>query len=324
MPIVAPQKIKVPFWQFNGHLQTIVPSMNRKIPSIDYRRERINTSDDDFLDLDWVQNDNKRIVIVSHGLEGGADRHYCKGIAKLFSQNQWDVLAWNCRSCSGELNKLPRFYHHNDVKDMSLILDTVRAKGYAEISLVGFSMGGAISINVLGDQSTNTDDVIGCVAVSTPIDLKTCSDELEKKTKGFYNQKFFKKLKAKVIAKAQIMEGIDATPLLENKIVSLRGFDQYYTAPLHGFESAEEFYYQASPERRIKEVKKPFLVLNALNDPFLTKESYPFKLAEKSKYLYLETPKKGGHVGFCMKDSDWTYAELRSLEFLNNFSKYQK
>lgn len=320
MPIIEPQKMRLPFWQFNGHLQTILPSIKRKIEGFEYVRERIPTYDHDFLDLDWSRNNNKRIVVISHGLEGGADRHYCKGMAKLFNENNWDALAWNCRSCSGELNKLPRFYHHADIKDMNLVLKAVREKGYEEIALVGFSMGGAISLNTLGSSEVDTYDIIGAVAISTPIDLKTCSDELEKKTKSFYNQKFFKKLKRKVIEKSKSMADIDATPLLNKEIKTLRGFDKLYTAPLHGFKTAEDFYYAASPERRIHLIEKPFLLLNALNDPFLTKESYPIELAKKSNYLYLETPKKGGHVGFCLKDSEYTYAELRSLEFLNNYS----
>ncbi|KXX69729.1 YheT family hydrolase [Flammeovirga sp. SJP92] len=322
MPIVKPQKYKVPFWHFNGHLQTILPSIQRKIEGITYKRERIELEDGDFFDFDWLKNGNQRLVVVLHGLEGGTDRHYCKGIAKLFSEHQWDVLGWNCRSCSGEINRLPRFYHHGDIKDVEVVLAEIEKHNYKEIAFVGFSMGGAISLNTLGTPSLNLSKVIGAVAVSTPIDLKTCSDELEKRSKRFYNQKFYKKLSAKVVAKTKVMDGLDDTQIQEGKINSLRDFDHFYTAPLHGFKSTDDFYYQASPERKIHNIQKPVLLLNALNDPFLTKESYPFNLAKESKYLYLEAPKKGGHVGFCRDKEYYTYSEQRSLEFLNNCSAF--
>ncbi|AZQ62480.1 alpha/beta fold hydrolase [Flammeovirga pectinis] len=317
MPLLKSIKLKTPFWHFNGHLQTILPSLQRNIDDVEYKRERITTPDKDFLDFDWSCQNNKRIVIISHGLEGGADRHYCKGIAKLFNNNNWDALAWNCRSCSGELNKLPRFYHHGDVEDFKLVVDKAIERGYQEIALVGFSMGGAISMNALGTKKFPTQKIIGAVAVSTPIDLISSSDELEKKSKSFYNQKFFKKLKKKVIAKSKYIPELDASPLLNEQIKSLRGFDENYTAPLHGFKNAHDFYYNASVERRMDKIEKPVLILNAKNDPFLTEKSYPIEFVKTCDNIYLEMPKNGGHVGFCIVNSQFTYAEIRSLEFLN-------
>jgi len=104
MPILQPKPFKVPFPQFNGHLQTIFPSQFRSIEGVNYKRERIFTPDEDFLDLDWSKVGSDKIVILSHGLEGGADRHYIRGTVKVFNQAGWDACAWNCRSCSGEMN----------------------------------------------------------------------------------------------------------------------------------------------------------------------------------------------------------------------------
>ena len=108
MPLIKESSYKPPFYLKNAHLATIVPNMLRKVNGIKYHRERIDTSDGDFLDLDWIKDKGEKLVIISHGLEGSSDRHYIKGTAKLFSNNGWDVLAWNCRSCSGELNRKPR------------------------------------------------------------------------------------------------------------------------------------------------------------------------------------------------------------------------
>ncbi len=112
MPIVTPQRFSPPLHQFNGNLQTIIPSIFRKIPGIQYQRERLNTPDGDFIDIDWSRVNSDKIILVSHGLEGNTERHYIKGTVKLFNRAGWDACAWNCRSCSGEMNRLPRFCHH--------------------------------------------------------------------------------------------------------------------------------------------------------------------------------------------------------------------
>ena len=104
-----------PAYLRNGHLQTVVPSVFRKVKGVDYERERLELPDGDFLDLDWLDSRSKRLLIVTHGLEGDSHRHYVKGTAKLFSAAGWDVLAWNCRSCSGEMNRAFRLYNHGEM-----------------------------------------------------------------------------------------------------------------------------------------------------------------------------------------------------------------
>lgn len=143
MPIIDTQKsFTPPLLQWNGHIQTIIPSIKRTIEG-SYVRERIILSDGDFLDLDWKKTGSNRLVIITHGLEGSSERHYVKAPAKLLSQNGFDVLAWNCRSCSGELNHTPTLYHHGDIKDISEVVQYGLSQGkYDSFDLVGFSMGG--------------------------------------------------------------------------------------------------------------------------------------------------------------------------------------
>ena len=123
-----------PFYQFNGHLQTIIPGIFRKVKGVNYDRERLELSDGDFLDLDWIRKGNKNIVLLSHGLEGDSDRQYILGAAKYFSQNGWDVLAWNCRSCSGEMNRNPRLYHHGDIEDIGTVVNHISCLLYTSPS----------------------------------------------------------------------------------------------------------------------------------------------------------------------------------------------
>ena len=121
---IIKSKYKAPLLYRNVHVATVLPSMFREV-RIDYVRERINLADSDFLDLDWVNKGNDKLIIITHGLEGNSNRHYATGTAKLFSEQGWDVVAWNCRSCSGEMNLLPRLYSHVDAPDLAEVIDHV-------------------------------------------------------------------------------------------------------------------------------------------------------------------------------------------------------
>jgi len=316
MPILKTKHFRPPLQQFNGNLQTVIPSIFRKVEGIEYERERLDTPDGDFLDIDWSKTGSDKIILVSHGLEGNTDRHYVKGIIKTFNNAGWDACAWNCRSCSGEMNRLPRFYHHADTPDLKFVIEHIlNTKVYSTLVLIGFSMGGSLTLKYLGENGENLPQAVKKgVAVSVPCSLKDCSVELEKPGKMYYNKRFFKKLSQKVRLKAEIMpEKISAEPLKEIK--SLRKFDDYYSAPLHGFKDAEDFYDKASSMHYLEGIRKPTLIINALNDPFLVGRCYPEKIAQKHAFLHLEMPKEGGHVGFVIRGQKETYAELRALEF---------
>jgi Predicted hydrolase of the alpha/beta-hydrolase fold len=130
MPLVPNSSYKRPQLYFNSHVETIWPSVRRVVNSDAYTRERLELADGDFLDLDWLSAGRKKLVIISHGLEGSSERHYSKGMAKYFFERGWDALAWNCRSCSGEMNRLPRFYHHGATEDIKAVIDHAHQKGY--------------------------------------------------------------------------------------------------------------------------------------------------------------------------------------------------
>ena len=128
MPIVQQSSYVPPWWLKNAHLSTILPSVFRKVEGVNYERERISTADKDFIDLDWLKNSNERLVVLLHGLEGNSDRGYMKGMAKYFHEHKWDVVAYNCRGCSGEVNLKPRLYNHGDTDDVSCVIDHINDK----------------------------------------------------------------------------------------------------------------------------------------------------------------------------------------------------
>lgn len=299
----------------NGHLETIVPSAFRKVKDVLYQRQRLELLDGDFLDLDWLRHTDgvtRKLVIISHGLEGSSERHYSRGMAKYFYNQGWDALAWNCRSCSGELNRLPRFYHHGDTADLQHVIDEAFRKEYDHVALVGFSMGGSFSMKYMGERGSNIDPRIkGGVGFSVPCSLGSSAAELDKPSKSFYRNRFLRKLGKKILAKSFIFPDKISYAGYE-KIKTFKQFDDKYTASLHGFKDAADFYSKSSCDQYLKNITVPALIVNAANDPFLTPECYPKDLPN----VYMEIPKRGGHVGFSLPNSESNYMEQRAYDFL--------
>ena len=199
MPLIKKSSYQKPFYLFNGHWETIIPSAFRTIKDVTYQRERLELADGDFLDLDWLRDQSQKLVVISHGLEGSSERHYSKGMAKYFSQRGWDAVAWNCRGCSGEINRLPRFYHHGATEDIAAVIQhAINLKKYSTIALVGFSMGGSMTLKYLGENSKKLHPSIkGGVALSVPCDLGASARELDRPNQLFYRNRFLKKLEKK-------------------------------------------------------------------------------------------------------------------------------
>jgi predicted alpha/beta-fold hydrolase len=184
----------------NGHFETIVPSISRKVRGVKYTRERIETPDNDFLDLDWIKSNHERLVIISHGLEGSSHRHYVKSCAKYFSNNEYDVLAWNYRSCSGEMNRQLRLYHHGVTDDLETVIShAIATRRYKKVVLVGFSMGGSTVLKYLGENGRGVPaHVVGAATFSVPCNLWDSAHQLTSPSNWFYNRKFLKKMSKKI------------------------------------------------------------------------------------------------------------------------------
>jgi predicted alpha/beta-fold hydrolase len=306
-----------PFYLFNAHLETILPSLTRRVRGIAYQRERINTPDDDFLDLDWVAGGSSKLVIISHGLEGNSTRGYMLGMARAFSLNSYDVLTWNYRGCSEEMNRQKRFYHSGATDDLhTVITHAIALKRYDEINLIGFSLGGNVTLKYLGERTV--DPIIKkAVAISVPMDLKTSCEKISRPENWVYANRFVKSLKLKILNKSRIMSGIDVTNI--DGIKTLLDFDNRYTAPLHGFRDALTYYHECSSIRFVSSIKTPTLIINAQNDPFLSPECYPSALLKDHAAVKFESPLRGGHVGFSQVNKNGLYwSETRALDFITN------
>ncbi|SFT51867.1 hypothetical protein SAMN04489724_1116 [Algoriphagus locisalis] len=306
-----------PAYLFNGHLETIIPSLFRKVSDVHYVREKIDTPDGDFLNLDWAKVGSSRLLIISHGLEGDSERHYVRGMVKLFNYREIDVLVWNNRSCGGEINLKPILYHHGASYDLDCTISHVlKSHSYDEIFLTGISMGGAQTLKYLGEKGSDLPVEIKKAAVySTPCNLLSSANTLKVRGNAFYKNRFLGKLKLKIRAKAVQFPDLIDLELLE-KVTDFDSFDTLFTAKLHGFKDAQDFYKSVSADNWMPFIQIPTLVLNALNDPLLGPECYPIALAEKTELLTLEMPKRGGHTGFVVGGQEFTWAEHRVQEFL--------
>ncbi len=309
-----------PFLQRGGHLQSMIPGVFRRVKGVDYQRERIGTSDGDFLDLDWLYTTSptRRLVVITHGLESDSRASYCMGTAKLFAQNGWDALAWNCRSCSGEMNRKFRMYHHGDTEDIAAIVQHALASGrYDTVVLVGYSMGGNITLKYVGTGGENLPiQVRTAVAFSAPCDIRAGADVLDRWDNWIYKKRFMSFLQKKIRHKARQFPGrLDVSKL---KLVRRwYDFDEYFSAPICGFNSADEFHQQASAKNFVAGTRIPTLLVSALNDPILTPECFPVEIAREHPFFHLELSSEGGHCGFQARGGgEYSWAERRALEFV--------
>lgn len=316
VPLELPAYVP-PAWLYNGHLQTIIPSIFRKVNNIGYERERVKTTDGDFLDFDWLYSNSKKLVILTHGLEGDSQRPYIKGMARAFNSNNWNVLAWNFRGCSGEMNDLLRFYHSGDTEDLNFAINYALSKTkYEEVILVGFSLGGNVTLKFLGEFASKLQpEIKGAVTFSVPIDLHSSSNKISQRSNFIYSARFLRNLKRKVREKSLRMPD-QLNPDQLDEIKTLQDFDNFYTAPLHGFKDAITYYSDSSAKQYLNAINIPTLIVNAKNDPFLAPECYPVELLKDHKFVCLKSPSQGGHCGFPEYNALGLYwSEKLALEF---------
>ncbi len=331
MPLIAPSSYQPPARLWNGHLQTIIPSLFRKV-TVSYNRERIETPDDDFLDLDWsgeqsnwdavLESDvarSKPLVILSHGLEGSSTSQYLAGMVSHLTKQGFDCLAWHYRSCSGEMNRQQRFYHIGETGDLHFIIQYALSKGYQTIYLMGFSAGGNVTLKYLGEQGKSLHPAIRkAVVFSVPVDLLGSAHRLEQWDSLVYNYRFNRTLKRKVLQKAAVMPGVFPTERI-GKVRTIREFDDLFTAPQNGFRDVTDYYTRSSSLQFIPGIAVPTLIVNAKNDPFLSPECFPEQLARELPTVWMEFPEQGGHCGFPPRTGgiNGTYwSEERAASFL--------
>lgn len=304
----------------NGHISTIYASALRSVKGLQQQRQRLELPDGDFLDLDWSyagERKSDKLIILLHGLEGNAGRPYITATAKYFNRHGYDACALNFRGCSGESNRLFRSYHSGDTEDLRHLFSYLEThESYTQWVCKGFSLGGNVLLKYLGQEKSYPEALKAAIAISVPVNLYESMLALHEKRNVLYSDRFKKKLLEKLKVKHQEFPELLPVEKLD-QVKILRDIDEVYTAPAHGFANSLAYYTESSSVQVLPQIHIPTLLINALNDSFLSPGCFPVATAEKHRYLHLEMPKYGGHVGFYLPRG-WYYNELRALEFCNN------
>ena len=304
----------------NGHISTIWPTLFRK-DTISFTRTRIPTDDGDFLDLDWITNGNKKLLIIGHGLEGSSSSSYVTGLTKNAIPSGFDIVAINWRGCSGELNNKFESYHTGKSGDLRIVINHILKESYyPSIYYTGFSMGGNIGLKYAGEEASSIDARIKkIVAISTPVDLESSSYKLAQTQNKLYMFRFLRTLKVKYFEKLRLFpaQELDTAKIIYAK--TFLEFDEYFTAPANGFSSAVDYWTKSSSKPYLTSISVPTLIINAENDPFLAEECYPFEEVKANSFLTMLVPKYGGHVGFIesVNQLQTTWAEKEIIRFIN-------
>jgi len=295
-----------PWWLPGGNAQTIYAAKvarSYKGARPCWTRQRWDTPDGDFVDVDWLTDDttlpqDAPLLVLFHGLEGSSNSHYAQAFAAETQQRGWRMAVPHFRGCSGEMNWAPRAYHSGDYEEIGWMLNRFREQHHGPMFAVGISLGGNALMRWGGEMGNAASQVVdGIASVCSPIDLTASGNAIDSGfNKAIYARMFLATMKPRAMQKLQQFPGLfDPQELMAAN--TLYAFDDVFTAPLHGFRNTDDYWDRASAKPGLSRVKIPALVLNACNDPFIPASSLPTH-GQVSDYVTLWQPTEGGHVGF--------------------------
>jgi predicted alpha/beta-fold hydrolase len=264
---------------------------------IGWRRERWDTPDGDFIDVDRLPGAaGAPLVALFHGLEGSSRSHYACALARELARRGWRGAVMHFRGCSGEPNRLPRAYHSGDADEIRWILRRLKSESRGPLFAVGVSLGGNALLKWLGEDAGAGQAVSAAAAVSAPVDLMVAGDALGRGFNLVYTRAFLATMRRKAEEKLARFPGLfDGQAMRRAR--TLREFDEVVTAPLHGFRDTDDYWTRASSKPVLSRIQVPTLLLNARNDPFLPEAALP-GAAELSAAVQAEFPEEGGHAAF--------------------------
>ncbi len=310
----------------NRHIQTLYSSFFRKPLNLDFEIEKFELTDGDFVNCYWynkpAHDSKKPIVILFHGLAGSYKSPYIQGTMQKLAQNGFSSVLMHFRGCCGEANRLPRAYHSGDTGDSGEWIKSVKKRfNSSKLYAIGYSLGGNMLLKLLGEDGKDS-LLDGAVSVSAPLQLDICADRMDKGFSKIYQNHLVNNLN---IPLAKKYDKHNMESLLEFKKQNIKNlktflqFDDTYTAPIHGFKSAQDYYTKSSSKQFLKDIKIPTLLIHSWDDPFMTPKVLPQK-DELSESITLEVSFNGGHVGFIsgnlFKPTYWL--EDRIVEFFKN------
>lgn len=321
MPLI-PSTYKPPRAFRQPDVNTIYAGTLRKNPKVHWQRERLELADGDFVDLDWVRRPNasNKLAVLTHGLEGHARRPYMAGMARAYHRAGYNVCVMNFRGCSGEPNRKLRSYHIGETGDLlTTIKHAIQQTNAKQVMLSGFSLGGNVVLKLLAENPSQVPkEVLGAAVFSVPLYVAECNRLLNQVRNWAYRWSFINTLNQKAKQKAQA----HPTEVAFKKAKRFDQFDEWYTAPWHGFESAQHYWESNSSGPILHQLKHPVLVVNSRDDSFLHENCYPESEAKRLVNFHLEIPDHGGHCGFVERNSNGDYySDRRAVAFAKTLAE---
>lgn len=320
--MIASGLYKPAFWCKNPHLQTLLPRIIFPGFKLEFIEERLELPDGDFVDLCWTSTpkNGEPVVAVFHGLEGSIKSPYANGIMHAIKKRGWCGVFMHFRGCSGVPNRLERSYHSGETGDIAFLIQTLNDRySLSPVFTIGYSLGGNALLKYLGEIGKQT-KITAAVAVSVPFLLNRGADRLNTGFSRVYQSYLIRSLQIRIVNKLKGRKtSIDLARLKTYNNFWL--FDHHVTAPLHGFESADDYYTRCSSHQYLKSIQTPTLIIHARDDPFLPVDAIP-AAADLSETIQLELSKHGGHVGFIEGNNPLQpefWLERRIPEFITGF-----
>ncbi|MEO0456138.1 MAG: alpha/beta fold hydrolase [Cyanobacteria bacterium P01_A01_bin.114] len=311
------------WWCFNNHLQTVAGVILKNQPNLDVQRQRWDTPDGDFIDLDRLpgQTENSPRLLILHGLEGSSASKDVRHLMAAAHQMGWESIGLNFRSCSGEINRLRRAYHAGETTDLAWVIEQLLKENAARpLVCIGISLGGNVLLKYLGEQGqTVPNQLKGAVTISTPFDLNAGIVYVEEGLSLLYVRRFIKSLKRKTFQKLEHYPDLVDRQSLRS-VKTLSDFDELFTAPVHGFPNAETYWRSSSSIHFLSAIRRPTLLINAQDDPFYPAKALPYQQVADNDFLTGLFPRQGGHGAFI--DGGWPFrlscwADQQALTFLH-------
>lgn len=306
-----------PFWLHSGHANTVWATVGKATPTIRYRRERFATSDGDFVDLDWMDGPHDAPILVAlHGLEGSSESPYILRLMAMARSRGWRGVVLNARGCSGEENRRIESYHAGHTTDLAEVLTALNDER-TPLLLVGYSLGGSQLANYLARHATKNVPATlrGAYLVSAPLLLEPGAEALKRVENQIYTWYFLWSLRRKLHRKRKVHPSAENRVRMALRARSIEAFDDCWTAPVHGYRDAADYYANAAAGPLLSAIRVPTRVLHAADDPFVPAASVPETLVASAPHVELDWHERGGHVGF-VHGTDPYWLERRLLDWL--------
>ncbi|MFV2004665.1 MAG: hydrolase [Gammaproteobacteria bacterium] len=314
---VTDSDFKPAWWLRSPHMQTLWPVFFKKRHQLDLTTEQVELDDGDFVDLCWSKKSSDKVVLVLHGLEGELSSHYANGVVHQLEQSGYKPVFMYFRGCSGRINRLARAYHSGETEDLSFIVEHIKnTTGQHPFAVVGYSLGGNVLLKWLGETGKNN-PVKKAVAVSVPFRLQDAARRLEKGVSKIYREHLLRSLRKTYVEKfTHITSPLDIDV---NQLKTFWDYDDKVTAPLHGFDGAQDYYDRCSSRQFLKHICVPTRLIHAADDPFMFDDTVPNnnELSPAIDFLLAES---GGHVGFIAGSNPlntYSWSERKIIEFLS-------